>query len=350
MRKSLAAVGMCMLFGAAACEPIAQDLPVSVDAPQRTGTNPLAGSAPRILLDEHFAHMWPADPKGTAWTGDGGYRLDARRPGQFVAVRAPLTDVPDDIVVTATFRKTGGPSGGGYGLIVRDQWTSAGDGVDQSGQYIVAEVNDTGQFGIWRRNSDRWAELQPWTPSTAVHPDAGVNELTVQLLGERMSFLVNGTVVANVVLALPAGGVGMFAGGDFNEVLVDQFRVQVPGHPADLGVAPARPLAPAPSVGQVVAPAARPATSQPRPAINLAGAQQSVAEAQQVRDLAAGLTDDVGSLMDTFSDGFDSPHSPVNDPIALKQATARLEAATSKANQLLSELQTIKSGVDDNGR
>jgi hypothetical protein len=339
-----------MLFVVAACAPLAQDVPASIDAPQRTGTTALAGSAPRILMDEHFAHMWPADPQGTAWTGSGGYRLAARVPGQFVAVRAPLTDVPDEIVVTASFRKTGGPSGGGYGLILRDQWTSAGDGVDQSGQYIVAEVNDTGQFGIWRRNADRWAELQPWTPSTAVRPDAGVNELTAQLLGERMSFLVNGTVVANVVLGLPAGGVGMFVGGDFNEVLVDQFRVQVPGHPADLSVAPARPVAPAAPVGQVVAPATRPVTSPPRPPINLGGAQQTVAEAQQVRDLAAGLTDDVGSLMDTFSDGFDSPHSPVNDPIALKQATARLEAATSKANQLLTELQTIKSGVDDGGR
>jgi hypothetical protein len=69
-----------------------------------------------------------------------------------------------------------------------------------------------------------------------------------------------------------------------------------------------------------------------------------------VRDLAAGLTEDVGSLMDTFSDGFDSPHSPVNDPVALRQASARLEAATSKANQLLAELHTIQSGVADNGR
>jgi hypothetical protein len=54
--------------------------------------------------------------------------------------------------------------------------------------------------------------------------------------------------------------------------------------------------------------------------------------------------------MDTFSDGFDSPHSPVNDPIALKQASTRLEAATSKANQLVAELQTIRSGVTDNER
>jgi hypothetical protein len=327
LRKSLAAVAVCMLFGAAACGPIAQNVPATVDASQRVGTAPSVGSGSRILMDEHFAHTWPQDPRSTAWMGSsGGYRLAARVPGQFVAVRAPLTDVPADIVVTARFRKTGGPSGGGYGLVLRDQWTSAGDGVDQSGQYIVAEVNDTGEFGIWWRNADRWTELQPWTPSTAVHPDAGVNELTAQLLGERMSFLVNGTVVATMVLALPAGGVGVFTGGDFNEVLVDQFRVQVPGHPADLSVAPAQPV------------------------VNLGGAQQSLAEAQQVRDLAAGLTDDVGSMLDTFSDGFDSPHSPVNDPIALKQATARLEAATSKANQLLAELQTIKSGVDDHGR
>jgi hypothetical protein len=165
----------------------------------------------------------------------------------------------------------------GYGLILRDQSTGAGNGLDQSGDYIVAEVNDAGQFAIWRRNIDRWAELQPWTSSSAVRPDASEND------------------------------------------------------PAGRSVARAQPEA-------------------PRPLINPAAGQQTVAEAQQVRDLAAGLIDDVGSLMDTFSDGFDSPHSPVNDPIALKQASTRLEAATSKANQLVAELQTIRSGVTDNER
>jgi hypothetical protein len=282
-------------------------------------------------MDEHFAHTWPDDPQGTAWTGSEGYRLTARAPGQFVAVRAPLTDVPRDVVVTARFRKVGGPSGGGYGLILRDQSTGAGDGLDQSGEYIVAEVNDTGQFGIWRRHIDRWAELQPWTSSSAIRPDASENELTAQVLANRMTLLANGTVLASVDVALAEGGVGLFTGGDFNDVLVEQFRVQVPGHAAERVVAPAQPAA-------------------PRPLIDPAAGQQTIAEAQQVRDLAAGLTDDVGSLMDTFSDGFDSPQSPVNNPVALKQASARLEAATNKANQLVAELQTIRNGVADDER
>ena len=77
-----------------------------------------------IVLDEHFVtppQGWPDDADGVGWHADGVYHLAAREHEHFVALSAPLTGVLDDAVVSATFRKSGGPPGGGFGLIVRDQ-------------------------------------------------------------------------------------------------------------------------------------------------------------------------------------------------------------------------------------
>src|SRR5579864_1400897 len=66
---------------------------------------------------------WPNDPKGTAWFANGVYHLYAREPGNFVATGLPFTtgQPVHDIRLSAQFHKLGGPAGGGYGLIVRDQ-------------------------------------------------------------------------------------------------------------------------------------------------------------------------------------------------------------------------------------
>ena len=106
-------------------------------------TAPLPSS--RVLLDEGFADnrmRWPDDSHSTAWISGPGYRLAPREPGRFVAVSAPIPVPLGDVVVSATFHKLGGPPGGGYGLIVRDQHTSPGDGVAQGGQFYVLEVSD----------------------------------------------------------------------------------------------------------------------------------------------------------------------------------------------------------------
>ncbi|MGI9145012.1 MAG: hypothetical protein ACR2IK_00430 [Chloroflexota bacterium] len=43
-------------------------------------------------------------------------------------MRSPLAEVPRDVIVSGTFQKVGGPTGGGYGLVVEDQGVGAGDG------------------------------------------------------------------------------------------------------------------------------------------------------------------------------------------------------------------------------
>jgi hypothetical protein len=183
-------------------------------------------------MDVRFAagppDNWLANPPYAGWS-DGAYRLNARDATRFVAVGVPLERVPSDVVVSGTFRKTGGPPGGGYGLVVRDQGPGPADGTNQTFNAYVLEASDTGEYGIWRRDSDHWVDLVPWTPSPAVRSGGSPNDLSVKAIGEHLSFTINGAEVASIQDdALPDGNIGVFVGGDYNEVALDHFSVEVP--------------------------------------------------------------------------------------------------------------------------
>jgi signal peptidase I len=172
---------------------------------------------------------WPSHPNGTAWLDASAYRLAPRQLNRFVAVAAPVETTYTDVVVTAAFHKLGGPPGGGYGIIVRDEGPAPRDGVDQSGRFYVAEVGDRGEIGVWRREHDHWVELLPWTPSAAVHPGGISNELAVRAVGQRLTLYVNGIQTSTLLdAALSSGRVGAFVGGDYNEVVLDRFTIQLP--------------------------------------------------------------------------------------------------------------------------
>ena len=235
------------------------------ETPSGPGPEPpplVASVATRSILEETFADnrmLWPDEPRSTAWLAWPGYRLAPREPGKFVAVAAPVPAPLVDVLVTATFRKLGGPSGGGYGLILRDQHVSAGDGVSQQGRFYVLEVGDRGEVGIWRRDEDRFVDLVPWTASEAVRPGTEINVLEAWATGDRLTLMVNGVQVASTVDATFAnGGVGLFAGGDGNSVQVEHFSVRVPADPRQ---ADAQPTPEAQTAA--AAPAQATATAQP---------------------------------------------------------------------------------------
>jgi hypothetical protein len=48
---------------------------------------------------------------------------------------------------------------------------------------------------------------------------------------------------------------------------------------------------------------------------------------------------DIIAIYQSFAGGPNDPHSPINDPAALSQASGHLNAATAKANALRDELQ-----------
>jgi hypothetical protein len=186
----------------------------------------------RVLVDEHFAFAtgaWPGDGQSVISRSNGAYRLRASHPTQFVGVGLPGTDNMGDIIVTASFHKTGGPTGGGYGLIVRDQGPGPRDGLNQDGQFYVFEAGDDGRFGVWLRDHDHWVDLLTWTPTDAIKPGTATNELSVTAIGDRMTFLLNSVPVASEMdNVLHSGGIGIFTGGDGNEIDVEHITVRVP--------------------------------------------------------------------------------------------------------------------------
>jgi hypothetical protein len=189
---------------------------------------PVPLATTRISLDETFDEPsagWLNNPTGPAWYADRGYRLEARAPGKFVAIDAPSTDAFHDGSLSARFHKRGGPPGGGYGLIVADQGPEVHDGIFQGGRFVVVEVGDDGTFGIWQRERDHWIDLVPWTVSSAVHPGHAGNDLVLTAQGKHLSLAVNGAEVGHVDTNLAAGRVGVFVGGDGNQVQLDRFSL-----------------------------------------------------------------------------------------------------------------------------
>jgi hypothetical protein len=196
-----------------------------VTTPIRTPLRTLA----EAVFSEQTTTSWPSDPDSTAWLEEGVYRLFAREPDRFIALGSPLGTAGSDVVVSALFRKVGGPPGGGYGLIVRDQEPGQRDGLNQGGRYYVLEAGDQGEVGIWRREVDQWVHLVPWAPSELVRRGGQTNQLTVQAIGTRLTLLVNGLEAASVEdTVLSTGGVGVFVGGDFNQVELEWFVARAP--------------------------------------------------------------------------------------------------------------------------
>jgi hypothetical protein len=203
-------------------------LPTPTAVPIQRAASAHAG----VLFAERFASPlanWPNDPLGTAWFAAGALHLSPRQSGRFVAVGVPFIGTIGDGVVSAQFHKVGGPAGGGYGVIIRDQAGLAErDSRSQAGQYLVVEVGDGGDIGVWRRDELRWIDVVPWTHSYAVRTGEEPNTLVVSTTGEAVRFEVNGEVVALLnYYGLPAtGGAGIFVGGDLNEVALEWLRIE----------------------------------------------------------------------------------------------------------------------------
>jgi hypothetical protein len=78
---------------------------------------------------------------------------------------------------------------------------------------------------MWRREEDRWVDVLPWTPSVAVKHGNADNALTVAVVGGVATFTVNGGMVSQLAIGLPSGHVGVYVGGDGNQVVLEHFRV-----------------------------------------------------------------------------------------------------------------------------
>ncbi len=182
-----------------------------------------------VVVDERFdggAPGWPNDPLAGARLVPVGYRLTPPIDNQVLVIGAPVESSLRDVLIGATFRKLGEASGGVFGLFLRDRGPGPRDGRNQAGHYYVAEVDDRGEVGIWRRQQEGWVELVPWTPSAALRPAPTSNDVSFEIVGGRLTFIVNGTPAASAHdTELDYGGVGLIVAGVGNDVLVERFVV-----------------------------------------------------------------------------------------------------------------------------
>ena len=85
-------------------------------------------------------------------------------------------------------------------------------------------------MSIWRREQDGWIELVPWTHCDALRPGESENDLSFEVVGGRLTLIVNGLLAAATHDALlDHGGVGLFVSGNDNDVLVERFVVHALG-------------------------------------------------------------------------------------------------------------------------
>ncbi|HEV7666744.1 MAG TPA: hypothetical protein VGQ62_24635, partial [Chloroflexota bacterium] len=92
-------------------------------------------------------------------------------------------------------------------------------------------------------------------------------------------------------------------------------------------------------------PVATPVALRPPPA---PVAAPPVSGVQRARELLTSILQDVGAILQSFANGPES-RNPVTDSGALKEANAHLDSATSKAEQLATELQKLQNGGAEGG-
>ena len=204
--------------------------PARTQAGEATPTQAPLGAPGQAVLDfaagRTSGFAWPNDRQGAGWFDVDGYHLAARKPGRFVAIGVLPSQELHSLLITATFHKVTGPPGGGYGVIVGDAGPEPLDGANQTGRYLVFEVGDKGEVGLWRRDQDQWLQVIGWTPNAAVKSGNGENTLAVRVSGNALGFSVNqADVPVQPTGQAIAGRVGVFLGGDANEAVLSRLTV-----------------------------------------------------------------------------------------------------------------------------
>lgn len=170
-----------------------------------------------MLLSEDYSRSdpaWPTSEDSQAQRGlaEGRYYLIARQPQSLISQVIPGRY--DNVAIEVEAGQTDGPSGGAYGLILRQR--------DDSNFYYVG-LTSQGSYSFARLVSGQWQQIIPWTPSDSILKLGYLNRLRVEARGKEFKLIVNGRVLATVEdTTFDAGSAALFAASfDQGQVRMD---------------------------------------------------------------------------------------------------------------------------------
>lgn len=189
---------------------------------------PLAAQAPagwKVHIDKSTNAQDPDDKSGVKFMSMGkGFHVSGGPAGTYWH---PSNSATGNYTLKGTFTLVK-PSNhtNYYGLVFGG---NALDGPSQTYTYFLVAQN--GSFLIKQRNGEQTTDIQPATANAAIKRPEGsgqsVNALEVRVAGDKISYVVNGTVVHTTPKsAAKTDGIAGFRVNHVTEVMVDNFEVQ----------------------------------------------------------------------------------------------------------------------------
>jgi len=128
----------------------------------------------------------------------------------------------DDFILDVDAAQIEGPDDNHYGVIVRY--------ADEKNFYRL-DVSGDGYYSVHRFRNGAWEKLIDWPESAAIQQGATTNHLRVIADGPKLTWVVNGTILAEIdAVDILSGDVGLTAGAFFDQagvhIAFDNFEVK----------------------------------------------------------------------------------------------------------------------------
>jgi hypothetical protein len=175
--------------------------------------------------DDPSRSLWTIGEDGLVtqqFSEDGAYIFTNRRVSRAVtSIANPAQDYTDATISMEAALQPESNAASGYGIVFRY--------LDE-GNYYVFAADGIGRYSIWVRANNRWRELRgadsDWTANDRIEPLGEVNQLTVDIIGNRFIGYVNSELVADVTDdTIAAGKVGIYLATTNDSTALARVRV-----------------------------------------------------------------------------------------------------------------------------
>jgi hypothetical protein len=109
-----------------------------------------------------------------------------------------------DFVLEIDTTKQAGPDNNGFGVILRYQ---------DPGNFYTFDISSYGNYEFGYYQNDTWTSIISWTGSSDIKQGNATNTITIQCKGNKFTFYVNGTKIADATdSTFSSGDIGLWAG------------------------------------------------------------------------------------------------------------------------------------------